>query len=302
MSSSPSIGNVGIDVDKRNKRVKILMQYKFYHVNDFIDCTADLINSTPEAEVLLQQGSARLSIRVVVPSEMPLKRFYLSRMAVREEARIRTPYGFDLVYVGGNTHGRRNETERQIERSLASNACLRSLPIHKPRGVTYHKLSYPIPAGDIEQLLEMYELCFMSYPFDLNEEFLQSATEKSIFVVARNQDEIIIASAIGESLQVGKLTLLELSEQASHPLRRIPGAASYCSSTVVKIAKNELPPPLVIYSESRMWDKALVMAPRIGLKGFAGILHQHCRISSPPELTTLQNHGSYGSLAVFYTC
>ena len=299
--STPSIGSVGVTVDEKSLRVKVLHEDVFFEEEAIRQALSHDVGKSIPAWAILQHPEGRFTARVIGQRLASLTPFRLSSgIEVREEARIRTSAGLDIVYVGGSGEGRTHADNLRNERDLAQAAFLqRPVPLPEVRGVTFERLSTQLSKKDITGLLEMYRLCFTSYLVDLDESLVQGAAANSLFFVARNRDGTIIASAIGESLRVGPLTLLEVSEEASHPELRVKGAASMCAKMVIEEGKRCLRAPVVPFWEARMWKNIIGMGPRVGLTEYGGILHQHCLISSPPEFTTIPQT-KYGSLAVFY--
>jgi hypothetical protein len=252
------------------------------------------------ASTLLFRDSTRFTARVFGQGIGEVKPFpFTGGIIVSEEARIQTSLGLDIIYLGGNRGDRMDPDLLVAERQLALAAAAPHTNVGEP-DVVFERLTDPTPR-DVTQLLEMYGLCFTQYLVPIDEELVRSAAANSIFFVARDKQDRIIASSIGESLRTGPLTLLEISEEAAHPKLRVRGAASGCARRVVEEGKQNLGPTTVAFWEARMWRNILGMSQQVGLSEFAGILHQHCRISSPPEVTSLQNKGEFGSLAVFYS-
>jgi len=303
MNSSPSIGSVGLTIDQTNGRIKILCDKVFCSAEQAKNYLAASVSGDRSAQGFLSSPKARLTARVIVKTSQAIQPFaVVNGFEIREEARIQTAFGLDIVYLGGNGKDRTSADLMDMERSLCVNTTrLRLAPIvlNGHSHVTFDCLTAPVCKHDADQLVEMYQRCFRSYPVRLGEALVQSAAQNSIFVVARNSMGHIIASAIGESLQVGPLTLLEVSEEAAHPEKRIKGAASNCARQVIEIAKDTLPSPVVAFWEARMWRNILGISQMVGLTQFGGVLHQHCRISSTPQATTLPQT-EYGSLGVFY--
>ncbi len=302
-TTSPSIGSIGTTVDTTNLRVKVLSDRVFstgYEVARCLAVETDTQNGT--CRQLLLNRAVRFTARVIgkdLPTIPPFAIF--GGIVLNEEARIKTSAGLDVVYVGGNALDRLNQEGAQAERRLAEQAVVLhpelAVPVC-PEGVTFERLTTPVSPDDVRQLIEMYRLCFTSYLVPIDEALVQGAAVNSIFFVARDGEGRIIASAIGESLRVGPLTLLEVSEEAAHPVLRVRGAASGCARRVIKEGVASLKPPVVPFWEARMWRNILAMGPNVGLSEFGGILHQHCRISSPARFTSLPQ-SEFGSLAVF---
>lgn len=300
MNNTPSIGSVGLTADEINKRVKVLCAEVFHSDKQAKSCLTEIVASNRDAGKLLSHSSARFTARVIGKNLGPIEQFSLGGILAKEEGRIRTSFGLDVVYVGGNGFDRLDPTSFSDEKKLSAAAASPATPPPEPQEVAFERLHHPVSAEDVAQLVEMYKLCFTSYLVQLDEILVQTAAAGSIFFVARNQDEKIIASAIGESLRVGPITLLEVSEEAAHPILRVRGAASGCARRVIVEGKRTLTSPVVAFWEARMWRNILGMGPRVGLTEYAGVLHQHCRIASPAEFTSLSNKGEFGSLAVFY--
>ncbi len=261
----------------------------------------EIISDNPEAETFLQEPDSRLTARVLVPSGTNTCSFRLNSLFVHEEARIRAS-SVDIVYFGGNGDNRFDSELFEKEKMLSMTEAERTSGdvIRDPPQVQFEQLVHPVVSLDIAGLIEMYQLCFTDYLVSLDETLIQEAARNSIFCVARNTEGRIIASAIGESLRVGSLTFLEISEEAAHPILRVRGAASGCARRVITEGKCRLEAPVVAFWEARMWHNVLAMGPRVGLTQYGGVLHQHCHIASSPEFTSLPNGGSFGSLAVFY--
>lgn len=300
MNNTPSIGSVGLTADEINKRVKVLCAEVFSSEEQAKVCLTEIVAKGCDAKKLLSHSSARFTARVIGRNLGPIEQFALGGILAKEEGRIRTSFGLDVVYVGGNGFDRLDLTSFNAEKRLSAAAASPATPPPEPEEVVFERLQHPVSDEDVEQLVEMYKLCFTSYLVQLDETLVQTAAANSIFFVARNQDGKIIASAIGESLRVGPITLLEVSEEAAHPILRVRGAASGCARRVIAEGKRTLTPPVVAFWEARMWRNILGMGPRVGLTEYAGVLHQHCRIASPAEFTSLSNKGEFGSLAVFY--
>ena len=298
--TAPSIGNIGIKIDNVNKRVKILCPNEFRTVIDIKNFLKSTIYKNTEAVELLKKFDTRFTSRIFGKEIGFIDEFEIQDgLFVSEEARIKTSVGLDIIYIGGNRKNRLDLEQLKKEQalSLASSQCTAIVP--EPADVTFEELTYPLSKSDVAQLLEMYSLCFTDYLVPLDQELIQSAAKSSIFIVARNEKKRIIASAIGESLRVGTLTLLEISEVAAHPTLRIKGAASGCARRVINIGKAKLDSPVIAFWEARMWRNVLGIAPLVGLTHLGGILHQHCRISAPAQFTSVKQT-MYGSLAVFY--
>lgn len=300
MNNTPSIGSIGLTADKTNKRVKVLCAEIFHSDEQAKACLTEIVAKDCDAKKLLSHSSARFTARVIGRNLRHIDQFSLGEILAKEEARIRTRFGLDVVYVGGNGFDRLDLTSFNAEKRLSAAAASPATPPPDPKEVAFELLHHPVSDEDVAQLVEMYKLCFTSYLVQLDETLVQMAAAGSIFFVARNQDGKIIASAIGESLRVGPITLLEVSEEAAHPILRVRGAASGCARRVIAEGKRTLTPPVVAFWEVRMWRNILGMGPRVGLTEYAGVLHQHCRIASPAEFTSLSNKGEFGSLAVFY--
>ena len=300
--TSPNIGVLGITVDSKiNRRVKALFDDILSSVYDVQHFLCEAVANNHDAMNLLSDPLSRFTCRVIVPKDQVgrINPFTLScGLTIGEEARIITE-SHDIVYIGGNGHKRFNGTELEQEWWLATDY---TRPHNKRVDHTEATLQQLTSASDqdIADLLEMYQLCFNSYLVPLNEDFIRAATQNTIFWVARNESNKIVASAAGESLQVGPLTLFEVSEVAAHPLLGIRGAASECVKLVVQQGKTTLPGNVIAFMEARMWRNILGMAYNVGLGNLAGILHQHCLISSPPQFNSI-HQTKYGSLAVCYS-
>lgn len=299
MNSTPSIGTLGLTVDQTNCRVKILREKVMTSAQEIHACLREDVARDKGASTLLSLSNTRFTARVFGQRISFVKPFSLANgIAVSEEARIRTSFGLDIIYLGGNGSGRLDSDLLVAERQLA----LAATAPHPSVGefdAVFERLTDPSPR-DVTELLEMYRLCFTQYLVSIDEALVRGAAENSIFYVARNDQGRIVASSIGESLRVGPLTLLEVSEEAAHPVFRVKGAASGCARRVIEEGKRTLNPPVVAFWEARMWRNILGMSQQVGLTEFGGILHQHCKIASPPEVTSLSNSGDFGSLAVFY--
>jgi hypothetical protein len=301
MNSAPSIGSVGLTVDVSNNRVKVLCPEVLRSEIQVETCLNDMVWESPDAKELLSSPTARFTARVIGNKGIPIPQFKLpGDIIVGEEARIHVGI-LDVVYMGGNAHGRLDRLGLVAERQLAMEATHwdPAMGTADHKGATFERLTYPMARTDVDQLIKMYHLCFTSYLVPLDEALVQGAAANSIFFVARNKDRRIIASAIGESLRVGPLTFLEISEEAAHPELRIRGAASECVRMVIVEGKKSLELPVVAFHEARMWRNVLGMGQKVGLTQFGGVLHQHCTIASSKELTSIPQT-SYGSLAVFY--
>lgn len=297
--STPSIGNLGLTVDYLNNRVKILSGEVFQLVSSIREYLMSIISKNIEALELLSKENTRFTARIIgkgIGEIIPIK--LNEGLIIYEEARIKTSFGLDIIYLGFNGRSRFNslQLKQEIQLSKEASCCIAS--ISEPSNVIFERLFSPTEK-DVEQLLEMYRLCFTDYlvPFDRN--LVVNAAKGAIFFIARNENGRIISSAIGESLRVGPLTFLEISEVAAHPLYRIKGAASGCARRVVSMGRETLYPPVVVFWEARMWRNVLGISNIVGLNNLGGILHQHCRIASPKEFTSIEQT-IYGSLAVFY--
>ncbi len=304
MNSTPSIGSVGLTVDDGNKRVKVLRTEVFTSVEEAKAALTEGVTGNHDAQRLLSSSNARFTARVIGRNLGTIAPFPLpGGVVVQEEARIHAASGLDVVYVGGNAHERLNASGLVAERQLAAEAARwhpqSAATFTHPEGATFERLTCPVSDADVAELVAMYRLCFTSYLVPLDEALVRGAAANSIFFVARNREGRIVASAIGESLRVGPLTLLEVSEEAAHPKLRIKGAASGCARMVIAEGGKSLEPPVVAFWEARMWRNILGMGQTVGLTQLGGILHQHCTIASPPEFTSL-SQTAFGSLAVFY--
>lgn len=300
MNNTPSIGSVGLTVDEINNRVKVLSEEVFSSDKQVKSFLTEIVINNFDARKILSHSSARFTARVIGSNLGHIDQFFLCGILVKEEGRIRTSFGLDVVYVGGNGFDRLDLFSFNAEKKLSTEAAFPATPPPEPKEILFERLQHTVSDEDIAQLVEMYKLCFTSYLVQLDKTLVQTAAASSIFFVARNQSCKIIASAVGESLRVGPITLLEISEVAAHPILRFRGAASGCVRRVTTEGKNSLSAPVVAFWEARMWRNILGMGPRIGLTEYAGVLHQHCRIASTADLTSLSNKGEFGSLAVFY--
>ncbi|MBI2888681.1 MAG: hypothetical protein HYY10_02030 [Candidatus Liptonbacteria bacterium] len=303
--NTPSIGSVGLTVDAGNKRVKVLRTEVFTSIEEAKAALIEGVAGSCDAKRLLSGKTARFTARVIGSNLGTITPFPLpGGIAVQEEARIRTASGLDVVYVGGNARERLNAQGLAEEQQLSAEATRwhpqSAAAFTHPEEATFERLTSSVSDADVAELVAMYHLCFTSYLVPLDEALVRGAAANSIFFVARNGDGRIIASAIGESLRVGPLTLLEVSEEAAHPKLRIRGAASGCARMVIAEGRQSLEPPVVAFWEARMWRNILGMGQAVGLTKLGGVLHQHCTIASPPEFTSLSNKGEFGSLAVFY--
>jgi hypothetical protein len=299
VSATPSIGCIGMTVDRINDRIKILCPDQFDSVANIEQYLKNTLVSNPVAVDLLDGLSARFTSRVFCKDVECIAPFELHKgLVVAEEARIKTALGIDIVYVGGNRPNRFILGQLAEEYKLSSDSSQCKAIVPEP-DVSFEQLDYPLSQKDVWQLLDMYHQCFTDYLVSFDETLVQNAARGAIFIVARNDKKQIIASAIGESLRVGKVTLLEVSEVATHPLYRIKGAASGCVRRVIQKGRATLAFPVVPFWEARMWRNILGIGPLVGLDHLGGVLHQHCKIASPENFTTIQQ-SAHGSLAVFY--
>ncbi len=297
---SPSIGGLGICVDYVNNRVKALFDQIFTSTGCIQDCLCDNIGADNEAVALLTNQMARFTARVITPKDLvpTISPFAItSGLIVHEEARI-TSRDYELIYIGGNQQQRFDQFEFDQERRLAA-ACTSRQPSQHNTVADFQRIR-TVTDRDVAQLLEIYHACFRSYLVPLDEQLIRMAAANSIFWVARNQEGRIVASAIGESLRLGPLTLLEISEVAAHPAYRVRGAATGCVKRVVDEGKSTLTQPVVAFMEARMWENILGMSQSVGLNSLAGILHQHCVISTPSAFNSIRQE-AFGSLAVCYS-
>jgi len=298
-TATPSIGNLGLTVDYFNNRVKVLSDKIFQSVSDIQEYLISLISGDFKSLELLSTNHARFTARVIGSGIEKIDEFELhDGITICEEARIKTTAGLDVIYLGFNGKGRMNLTQLGEELKLSKEASSCSAFVPEPQNVVFERLTLPTDKDRIE-LLEMYRLCFTDYLVPFNKELIVNAAKGAIFFIARNENGRIVASAIGESLKVGPLTFLEVSEVATNPLYRIKGAASGCARRVIQESRRTFEEPLVVFWEARMWRNVLGISTIVGLKNLGGILHQHCRIASPKEFTSIEQT-LYGSLAVFY--
>ena len=298
--ATPSIGSIGTKIDTINNRIKILSSKEFDNAISIKEYLINKVKNNSLAQELLRSDTVRFTSRVFGRGIKKMEEFEVCEgITVSEEARIKTSTGLDIIYIGGNQKNRIEPEQLKKERELSLNSshCTESVP--EPQEVSFNQLTYPLKKSDVEQLLEMYHLCFTDYLVEIDEELVQSAARDAIFIVARNENKRIIASAIGESLRVGPLTLLEISEVAAHPTLRIKGAASGCVRRVINTGYISLMSPVVPFWEARMWRNILGIGPSVGLPFLGGVLHQHCKIASTEQFTSVPQT-PYGSLAVFY--
>lgn len=297
---SPSIGKLGVNVDHDNNRVKVLPGNILSCKRDIISCLQDNISSNTDAVALLAKEDARFTARVLTLNSQIgiIPPFEISpKLLVSEEARI-TIGAYDLIYIGGNMPGRFDEKLLAIEWEFAKKETSSpQIPVGEVPA-TFHRLR-ELTKKDIRELLDMFQHCYTSYLVQLNEYLLKNAARNSIFMVARDSKGRIVACAIGESLRVGPITLFEISEGAAHPNYRVRGAASECIKLVLAEGKRTLPHPIFAYIEARLWKNILGISQGIGFDHFAGILHQHCIISTPTIFNSIPQT-KYGSLAVCY--
>ena len=299
IETSPNIGALGVNVDLVNCRVKVLFDQIFTTTHDIQNCLKNSISSNYEATTLLADPLARFSARIITAKDQvaTIKPFQLiSGLVIHEEARI-TIGSYNLIYVGGNQAQRFDQAEFNQEQELAEKYTRRQ-PSYVDTSATFERMTV-VSQKDIDELMEIYQACFSSYLVPLDEQLIQTAASNSIFWVARNNEDRIVASAIGEHLKLGPLTLLEVSEVAAHPNHRVRGAATGCVKRVINEGKATLPHHVLAFMEARMWQNILGMCQSVGFKCFAGILHQHCIISTPPIFNSIPQT-AYGSLAVCY--
>lgn len=298
--ATPSIGSIGTKVDHVNNRVKVLCSNEFNSIEEIKKYLKSSIEKNSEAKELLKISNVRYTARVFGRDINTIGEFEIGDgLIVSEEARIQTSIGLDIIYVGGNQKNRIESSQLEKEKKLSLDSSHHTESVPEPSQVTFDQLTYPLNESDVKQLLSMYHLCFTDYLVNLNEELVQSAARGAIFIVARDENKRIIASAIGESLRVGPLTLLEISEVAAHPTLRIKGAASGCVRRVINTGHISLMSPVVAFWEARMWRNILGIGPSVGLPFLGGVLHQHCKIASTEQFTSVPQT-PYGSLAVFY--
>lgn len=297
--NTPSIGCVGLTVDINNCRVKFLHDKVLSECDNVRELIINEIESDLNAINLLTSADSRFTGRVIVTKDLPtIDPFLLPcGLQIEEEARIKT-HGLDIIYIGGNYRTRFNHHMLTEERKLSIkhanwDPCK---AIYDTNNFTIERLTGTVSSQDVSYLLEMFNLCFDSYLVPLNENLIQNAAKHAIFYVARDLSGQIIASAIGESLEVGPLTFLEISEEMAHPIKRIRGAATACAKQVIIDGKANLPGNVIPFWEARMLKNILGMSRAIGLTEFCGVLHQHCVISSR-EVSIEQT--KFGSLAVF---
>lgn len=299
--TSPSIGTLGITVDRTNNRVKFLSDEVLPDSEAIVHHLYNNTRNNPDAVALLNDPFARFTSRVIVKANTVtrLNPFPLANGLVVHKEAIISSGSYDIIYIGGNRPKRFDHIELQQEKDLAAKYTKLEKKRIEENGATFHRLT-EVSKKDTNELLQMYGLCFNSYLVPLNEELMQNAAQNSIFYVARNADGTIIASAIGESLRLGPLTLVEISEVAAHPELRIRSAASACVKRVVDESKRTLFGPVVTFMEARMWENILGLSQTVGFDALAGILHQHCLISSFPKFTSIPQT-QYGSLAICYS-
>lgn len=298
--ATPSIGNIGTKIDYLNNRIKVLCADEFNSITEIHKYLKSIVENNYEACELLKSSNIRFTARVFGRGISTIDEFEICNgLIVSEEARIKTSIGLDIIYIGGNQINRIETTQLGKEKklSLDSSRCIAN--VTEPHQVSFEQLTYPLSESDVEQLLEMYNLCFTDYLVQFDEELVQNAARGAIFIVARDEKKRIIASAIGESLRVGPLTLLEISEVAANPILRIKGAASGCVRRVINTGYISLMSPVVTFWEARMWRNILGIGPLVGLPNLGGVLHQHCKIASTEQFTSVPQT-PYGSLAVFY--
>lgn len=124
LNNTPSIGSVGLTADETNKRVKILCAEVFSSDEQTKACLTEIVASNRDAGKLLSHSSARFTARVIGKNLRPIEQFSLSGILAKEEGRIRTSFGLDVVYVGGSGFDRLDLTSFNAEKSYQP----RSLP------------------------------------------------------------------------------------------------------------------------------------------------------------------------------
>lgn len=299
-ANSPSIGKPGVNVDYDNNRVKVLPENILHSKRDIISCLHDNLSSNTDARAVLTTNDARFTARVLTPRNQidKISSFNVtSNLLVSEEARISIG-AYDLIYVGGNTPGRFDKKLLALERETTLELVNSVQRPVSSVNATFHRLR-ELTDKDIRELTEMFELCYTSYLVQLNDFLLRNAARNSIFMVARNSEGRIITCAIGESLRLGPITLFEISEGASHPIYRVKGAATECIKQVLAEGKRTLAPQVFAFIEARIWKNITGISKTLGYTEYAGILHQHCVISTPSIFNSIRQT-KYGSLAVCY--
>ncbi len=294
MAILDSSDQVGVTIDEQNRRVDIRLPAICGDPADVACRVHGLLSFNKKARMFLRRDGTRLSVMMLVPAGNRVDRFVNDGMMVEEEARIANVHGLDVVYLGGNNVNRLDRCKyvRHLRKVNKSICFVR--PVPKPFNVTYEQLQNPIADDDLELLREIYQMRSGCCPDVLTNESFHSLASRSILVVARNERDEIIASAVGELWSFGRLTLLKVSEVFSNPEKRVKGAATFCGIKVVEIGRIVVRSNLIAYTESAVYNNLLAVATNVGLNTLAGILPQH-------NIAQSKNKEGYESVAVLYT-
>lgn len=305
---APSIGAIGsLAKDTANLRIKGFLEPVFQDVDAARERVEEMLGAQfPEVWTggAVRDHIWRTSVRALIAQELPaVASPHDSGHTLRLEATLAVGVkGIgSIAYFGANGGERlpsalelRQESEHlQAMHRRYSQTAGPVDDVTVPRDAFVERLRFA-DDGDVEQLLDIYRRCFSAYLVDFTPQIIAASIASNIYIVARDICGRIVASAVGEIADVGDLRIMEISEIASHPQLRVPGAATACTRTVAAAARREGVD--VVFSEARTnWDAIICVEYAAGLR-VRGYMPRHCRIASP--LTSIPQATEYGNLHV----
>jgi hypothetical protein len=203
-----------------------------------------------------------------------------------------------VAYFGGNACFREPCTadERDQEQNLLRGVMSRPVNGRAQPEETIEFLKNPTDQ-DIRDLLGVYAAAYAQYMVAFTKTTITNMCRDNLVVVARNTEGRIVAVSQGERAAISELgiTLVELTETATHPAYRSRGLTTHCKLKIIDAVRS---PRTMIYAESRAnWGGVLRQNHSIGMK-VAGRLERHCKISSMAQ--DIPQTGKYGNLVVFH--
>ncbi len=283
MNASPSVGGLGIHVDRVNSRVKGILP-RVVRGGDY----APLIDMLHDGRnAVLLSGSTRLTLRAFVdlksasyPAllsvlEEQAPHNYLSNIEAITPISLKSGETLYLVYLAWNS----------VERDISLNNTYPYLKTPFVPRTTFPTMDLRRASSkDLDQLLHLYQEAFSNYFVDLDKDvILQLCEEGNLSVAVR--DGRVLAALAAEAVSLvletsnGKeeVVLVELSEAATLKQVRGQGIMQMLISGVVAELRNHIPHALV-YAETRAFHPASPIAFMKSGGQPRGLLRQACVI------------------------
>lgn len=295
-----SIGNIHIDYDSQNNRVKgwVQSQDQIYVLEDstgWMSVNSNVQNARTSSSL---NHATRETLRFVTNNYDATEIFQIEAVAEFRSPRFQ---GFSINYIARNQQSRltRDEFYREQIQSLQEIQNMERNQRSLPENYTIERLN-----SNTDGILNLMRESFTRNGdivtwYEPSEENLQAMLENSVTYIVRDENNNIVSMAMAEradiNIQNQSATIYEIANCATSRNHRNQGLLQNCIQAILN--DQELQEADLIYTEARIAHRPIIKAfHNLGFE-YGGVLRNHARVGGDRELPEDQNTEN---LAVMY--